>query len=82
MVDLLSFLRRETTFISACLLPAYQVPAENRSTLKGKNLLPRGAKFFPFRVDPFRREQDDFDIVASPLPEVYPYPLTNDDVSG
>ena len=28
-------------------------PSEKGSTLKGKNLLPKGSKFFPFRVDPF-----------------------------
>ena len=29
------------------------LPSEKGSTLKGKNLLPIGSKFFPFRVDPF-----------------------------
>ena len=28
-------------------------PSEKWSTLKGKNLLPWGSKFFPFRVDHF-----------------------------
>ena len=27
--------------------------SQNGSTLKGKNLLPTGSKFFPFKVDPF-----------------------------
>ena len=31
-------------------------PSEKGSTLKGKNLLPQGNKFFPFRVDPFSEE--------------------------
>ena len=32
------------------------LPSERRSTVKGKNLHPlgaKGSKFFPFRVDPF-----------------------------
>ena len=45
------------------------------STPKGKNLLPRGANSFPFRVDPFSEgRQNHFDRV-SPL-KVYSYPLT------
>ena len=32
------------------------LPSEKGSTLKGKNLLPPGNKFFPFRVDPFSEE--------------------------
>ena len=30
--------------------------SKNGSILKEKNLLPRGSKFFPFRVDPFQKE--------------------------
>ena len=39
-----------------------KIPSEKKSTLEGKNLLPKevysrrkefGSKFFPFRVDPF-----------------------------
>ena len=37
---------------SVCF-PGYQAFSENGTTLKGKNLLPKGSKFFPFRVDPF-----------------------------
>ena len=29
------------------------LPSEKGFTLKGKNLLPKGSKFFPFRVNPF-----------------------------
>ena len=40
---------------------------EKGSTLKGKNLLPFGSKFFHFRVDPFLEGiQNNFDRVASP----------------
>ena len=47
--------------------PAHKVPTEKRSTLKGKNLLPIGSKFFPFRVDTFfKREANTFDRVVSP----------------
>ena len=37
------------------------------STLKGKNLLPIGSKFFPFKVDPFlERKKNSLYRVASP----------------
>ena len=39
--------------MASCLLYRTPIPSEKRSTLKGKNLLPGGSKFFPFRVDPF-----------------------------
>ena len=32
---------------------AHKNPSKKRSTLLGKNLLPRESKFFPSRVDPF-----------------------------
>ena len=31
--------------------PASHVPSEKGSTLEGKNLLPRGSLFFPFKAD-------------------------------
>ena len=32
---------------------SHQASSEKGSTLKGKNLLPTGSKFFPSRVEPF-----------------------------
>ena len=54
------------------MLSAHQSPSKKRSTLKGKNLLPMGANFFPFRVDPFQKGGKNFasitshEIVSSP----------------
>ena len=42
---------RETTLAKLFLLPS-----EKGSSLKGKNLLPRGANSFIFRVDPYIKE--------------------------
>ena len=39
------------------------LPSEMESPLKGKNLLSSGAKFFPFRADPF----SDGDLCAGKL---------------
>ena len=39
--------------MTSCLLTCTQDHSEKGSTLKGKNLLPTGNKFFPFRVDNF-----------------------------
>ena len=36
-----------------CILSVHQYPSEKGATLKRKNLLPKGSKFFPFREDPF-----------------------------
>ena len=53
MIDFLLFCTRETTSVTCYLLSCAPSPSEKGSTLKGKNLLPFGSKFFPFRVDPF-----------------------------
>ena len=45
-------LTRQTTFVTNCLLSCTQTPSGKGSSLKGKNLLPLGSKFFPFRADP------------------------------
>ena len=37
----------------ATLSELFFLPFEKVSTLKGKILFPKGADFFPFRVDPF-----------------------------
>ena len=37
---------KETTFVASCLLFCTPAPSEKGSTLKGKNLLPRGANSF------------------------------------
>ena len=44
---------RETTFATFCLFSITKTPSEKRSTLKEKNLLPKGSKFFSFIVDTF-----------------------------
>ena len=41
------------TFMGDNCQNAFCLPSENGSYQKGKNLLPRGSKFFPFKVDPF-----------------------------
>ena len=43
------------------------------STLKGKNLLPKESKFFPFRVDPF--SEWDKTILTVAFLKMYPYML-------
>ena len=35
----------------------HQFSSVKGSSLKGKNLLPLGSKFFPFRVDPFSEQK-------------------------
>ena len=48
-------LTRQTTFVTNCLLSCTQTPSGKGYSLKGKNLLPFGSKFFPFRADPKRK---------------------------
>ena len=47
--------------------PADQVPSEKEYTLKEKNLLPFGSKFFPFRVYPFSEERQAILTEFAPL---------------
>ena len=49
-MQLIVFLPCFTSFVC---FPAHQVLSEKGSDLKGKNLLPRGSKFFPFSADSF-----------------------------
>ena len=51
-------------FLSVFML-LQQTPSAKQSILKGKNLLPEGSKFFPFRVDPFAEEAHHFDRLVS-----------------
>ena len=46
LVDLLPIYTRVTTFVTSCLLYCTSNPSENRSTQKGKNLIPREANSF------------------------------------
>ena len=56
------FFTRDTTLVISILYSCKPSPLWKWSALKGKNLLPRGSKFFPFRVDPFsERKQTPFD---------------------
>ena len=56
-----SFEKGDSVMFSVCF-PLQQTPSEKMSTLKGKNLLPFRAFFFPFRIDPFsRRKQSNSD---------------------
>ena len=58
--------RRQLSGLSVCI-PVHQALFEKGSTLKGKNLLPGGCKFFPFSVITFSEwRQNNFDTVASP----------------
>ena len=70
------FLTRETTFMTSYLLSCITGTFWNGVYSKRKNLFPlvyserkdfavKGSKFFPFRVDPFRREQNNFYKVVS-----------------
>ena len=66
------FFTKKTIFLTSCLLSFHQVSSEKGSTLKGKNLVPPGSKFFPFRIDPFSEgNKNDFDRVAFPLYVTY-----------
>ena len=56
-----SYLLRETTLRKLFLLPS-----EKGSALKGKNLLPTGSKFFPFRVDLFSANQYNGKLLLLP----------------
>ena len=55
-IEELSFRETDTLSKEITLSILFFRPSEKRSTLKGKNLLPGGSKFFPFRVDPFSGE--------------------------
>ena len=52
---LIIFARGVDTLSGEATLSKFDCLLKKGSTLKGKNLLPFGAKFFPFRVDPFFR---------------------------
>ena len=53
--------------MTSSLFPVNQVPSEKGSILKGKNLLPVGSKFFPFRKDTFTEgSQQPFERVITP----------------
>ena len=64
--------------------------SEKGSTLKGKNLLPRWSKFFPFRVDSFsgvhEGKLEDKKVVSlikngkTKIYQVYTFPLTCENV--
>ena len=43
----------DTISRAATFSKLFSFPYGKGSALKGKNLLPKGSKFFPFRVDPF-----------------------------
>ena len=61
-----NFTRRQILRLPVCF-PAHQIPSEQGSTLKGKNLLPMGAILFLFRVDLFSKGgQNNSNRVASP----------------
>ena len=54
LVHFLPCFTRETTLVTSCFAFLHtKSPSEKGSTLKGKNLLPKGANSFHFRVDPF-----------------------------
>ena len=56
-------------WLPACT-PVYQGHFIKESTLKGKNLLALGIKYFPFRVDPFLEgRKNNFDRVVFPKSE-------------
>ena len=57
---------------------AHKNPSEKRSTLLGKNLLPRESKFFPSRVDPFSegRQKKHIDRVVSHESAVIPFKMS------
>ena len=51
------------------------------STLKGKNLLPLGSRFFPFRVDPFSEERrNQFDKVPASMGQLDVCPTGDQEV--
>ena len=70
-----SFCTRKTTFVTSGCFSCSQVPSKKSSTLKGKNLLPRGSKFSPFRVDPFSEGRNIFLILF----KVHQWPLNSFD---
>ena len=59
-------LGRQLKWISVRFAIAHRVHSGKRSTLKGKNLLLFGSKFFPCRVDPYLKWiQNNFKRVAT-----------------
>ena len=54
-------LTMETVFMTSC-----QSPSKERSTLKGKTLLPQGTNSFLLERTPFQKGQTKFGIIASP----------------
>ena len=72
---LTTFYKRQLLWRPVCF-PTDQVPSEKLSTLKEKNLLPWGSKFFSVRGQLFRKEQNNFDKVVSfenpSVPLMYP----------
>ena len=64
---------RQLSWLPVCF-PAQQVPSENGSTLKGKNLLPLGANSFLYEKTPLQAVDKTSLTFLSPL-KMYPCPL-------
>ena len=56
--SLLAIVYKGANFMTSCFLSCTSNPFRKGSTLKGKNLLPLGAKFVPFTLDPFQKGFD------------------------
>ena len=57
----LPFLQGRQILLLPVSFPAHLVPSEKGSTLKGKNLLPRGANSFLLEKIPFQKGVKEFD---------------------
>ena len=74
LVDLLPFLQgRQLLQLPVCF-SAHHIHSENGSTLKGKNLLPKGSKFLSFRVGPFSEWRQNH-LTELPSEKLYPFLL-------
>ena len=51
---------RETIFVTSCLFPAHHPSNEKGSTLKGKNLFPKGANSFLLEMTTFQKGGNKF----------------------
>ena len=67
LVEILPFLYKGDNFCEFLFTLMRTVLCEKGSTLKGKNFLPQGSKFFPFKVNLFSQgRQNSFEKLTCP----------------
>ena len=72
LVDFAPVFSRDTHSVTSCLLYCPPRPLWNGVYFKRKEIAPLGSKFFPFRVDLFRKGANALDRITPPL-DVYSF---------